>query len=110
MITCFILGLPFQRDIKHMFQDKEDKFNKAIENPENYVLKPQREGGGFNVYGNDIKPALLSMRESEERYAWILMDRIRPLVQANYLVRPGNPVDTTQDIVGELGIFGVIIG
>lgn len=25
----------------------------AIENPEKYVLKPQREGGGNNVYGKE---------------------------------------------------------
>lgn len=30
----------------------------AIENPELYVLKPQREGGGNNVYGADIPEAL----------------------------------------------------
>ena len=24
-------------------------------NYENYVLKPQREGGGYNIYGVDIK-------------------------------------------------------
>lgn len=30
----------------------------ALANPENYVLKPQREGGGNNVYGKDIPIAL----------------------------------------------------
>lgn len=27
----------------------------AMENPERYVLKPQREGGGNNVYGEEIR-------------------------------------------------------
>jgi len=30
----------------------------ALKNPERYVLKPQREGGGNNVYGVDIVDAL----------------------------------------------------
>ena len=62
--------------------------------PDRFVLKPQREGGGNNVYGElkyseiltgnlklssssgeDIRPFLESIRESEERNAYILMDR-----------------------------------
>lgn len=27
----------------------------ALQNPERYVLKPQREGGGNNVYGAEVK-------------------------------------------------------
>jgi len=83
---------------------------KALADPDRYVMKPQREGGGNNVYGEDIRPALLEMRDSEERSAWILMDRIQPPVQANYIVRPGQSVTQPQDIVCELGIFGVVIG
>ena len=60
-----------------------------------YVLKPQREGGGNNVYGDDIRPFLKvdivffqigssitqhqqkEIEHSEERNAYILMDRIQ---------------------------------
>ena len=55
--------------------------------PERFVLKPQREGGGNNVYGEDIKPFLESIRTSKERNAYILMDRIQPPVTKNYMVR-----------------------
>ena len=36
-----------------MFKDEDgDKsYEAAMVSPENYVLKPQREGGGINVYG-----------------------------------------------------------
>lgn len=27
----------------------------AMENPDRFVLKPQREGGGNNMYGDEIK-------------------------------------------------------
>uniref|UniRef100_A0A1B6KYF4 Glutathione synthetase n=2 Tax=Graphocephala atropunctata TaxID=36148 RepID=A0A1B6KYF4_9HEMI len=83
---------------------------KALSSPEKYVLKPQREGGGNNVYGEDIRPTVMSMKDTEERSAWILMDRILPPVQSNYIVRPGQLVTVPQDIVCELGIFGVVIG
>ncbi|CAB3365662.1 Hypothetical predicted protein [Cloeon dipterum] len=85
----------------------------AIENPGHFVLKPQREGGGNNVYGDKVRTAVEAMKDSEERSAWILMERISPPMQLNYLVRPGDPNNgcpPLSDVVGELGIFGVVIG
>lgn len=76
-----------------------------------YVLKPQREGGGNNVYGSEIRTALLKMKNSKERAAWILMDRIRPPITKGYLVRAGGPnPPPVSEMVSELGIFGVVIG
>ena len=48
----------------------------ALASPERFVLKPQREGGGNNVYGADIRPVLERMQHSRERTAYILMDRL----------------------------------
>merc|ERR1711874_387782 len=81
----------------------------AIANPQKYVLKPQREGGGNNVYGEDIKPFLEKIKDSEERNAYILMDRIQPPVTTNYMVRPGKKPQLV-DVISELGIFGYVIG
>jgi len=83
----------------------------ALDNPERFVLKPQREGGGNNVYGTDIRDAILSMKDSKERTAWILMERIIPPISTGYMIRAGGPkVPTPIEMVSELGIFGVIIG
>ena len=82
---------------------------KAIESPEKYVLKPQREGGGNNVYGADIKPFLENIKDSDERCAYILMDRIQPPITKNLMVRP-KMEPFIADCVSELGIFGYIIG
>lgn len=41
-------------------EEGEKAMKMALANPEKYVLKPQREGGGNNVYGADI-PAVLSV-------------------------------------------------
>ena len=87
-----------------------EAFEAALNNPERYVLKPQREGGGNNVYGQDIADFLKSLNNEQERNAYILMDRISPPVTTNYLVRPGLTEPQLVKVVSELGIFGYIIG
>lgn len=83
----------------------------ALDDPERFVLKPQREGGGNNVYGKDVRDVMLKMKDTKERTAWILMDRINPPLSDGYLIRPGakNPPELVS-MVSELGIFGVIVG
>lgn len=41
-----------------MNEEGEAAVKMVLDNPEKYVLKPQREGGGNNVYGSDIPMAL----------------------------------------------------
>ena len=82
----------------------------ALNNPEKYVLKPQREGGGNNIYGRDIVPFLSKLKDSDERNAYILMDRINPPITTNYVVRPGKDKAEMVKCVSELGIFGYLIG
>ena len=35
--------------------DNNENMDKVLKNPENYVLKPQREGGGNNYYKSEIR-------------------------------------------------------
>lgn len=82
----------------------------GISDPHRFVLKPQREGGCNNKYGLDIKHFLESVKNKQDRVAWILMDKIRPPIHKSYMVRPEINIDTElQELVSELGIFGVII-
>jgi hypothetical protein len=90
-------------------EDGDKSYEAAMVSPENYVLKPQREGGGNNVYGADIKPFLEGIKDSEERNAYILMDRIKPTITTNYMVRPGQKAKLV-DVISELGVFGYVIG
>lgn len=72
------------------------------------VLKPQREGGGNNVY-KDAIPPFLDALSPEERKAWIAMELIVPPAGVgNYLVRAGggNTGVAKTEVVSELGIFG----
>jgi len=72
------------------------------------VLKPQREGGGNNIYKDAIPPFLDSLPRTE-REAWIAMELIAaPEGLGNYLVRAGGGTDgaVKTDVISELGIFG----
>ncbi|MCP9261449.1 Glutathione synthetase [Dirofilaria immitis] len=80
----------------------------AIANPEKFVLKPQLEGGGGNYYGEEIAEKLKTMSR-DEMAAYILMERITPMVVKNYLIRPQEePV--LMDVVEELGIYAYLYG
>ena len=63
----------FCKPIINIFQDDlgNASFEAAMKNPEKYVLKPQREGGGNNVYGDDIKPFLESIKANTFTFSWL---------------------------------------
>ncbi|KAI8874089.1 glutathione synthase [Ramicandelaber brevisporus] len=81
-------------------------YERALAEPSKYVLKPQREGGGNNIYGSDI-PAYLEKLSAEGRSAYILMDLIRPPTNVSLLSRFGQL--WTGRTISELGIYGVFI-
>ncbi|XP_006038223.1 glutathione synthetase isoform X1 [Alligator sinensis] len=80
----------------------------AIADPDRFVLKPQREGGGNNLYGENLKQVLEKTKDSPERTSYILMDKIKPQPMMNYLLRAHSPLKISE-CVSELGIFGVYI-
>lgn len=86
-----------------------------------YVLKPQREGGGNNVYREKI-PEELSRLETldrekgfegvKRREGYILMKLIQPPEKiGNYLIRSGNDKGAVlaKDVISELGVFGTVL-
>lgn len=77
----------------------------ARERYQELVLKPQREGGGNNIYKANI-PGFLDKLVEKEKEAWIAMELIKvPKGRENYLVRSGSEV-VKCPTVSELGIFG----
>ena len=77
----------------------------AIDHPDGFVLKPQREGGGNNLYGAELSSRLLSPQGGLS--AFILMQKILPPPQKSVLVRNGQHQDA--DTVSELGIYGTFL-
>ncbi|XP_075112849.1 glutathione synthetase, chloroplastic isoform X1 [Nicotiana tabacum] len=88
--------------------DESDTVKDAIERPGLYVMKPQREGGGNNIYGEDVKEALLKLqKEGTGSDAFILMQRIFPTVSHSILMREGIP--HKEQTISELGIYGTYL-
>ncbi|XP_011501064.1 PREDICTED: glutathione synthetase-like [Ceratosolen solmsi marchali] len=91
-------------------EDGEKAIAMGLKNSHNYVLKPQREGGGNNIYNDKIKDQLEVMKHSKDRTAWILMERIYPPILKNYLIHTGNNDLKIQEFNSELGVYGVVMG
>lgn len=90
--------------------DKEENVEKVLKNPENYVLKPQREGGGNNYYKSAITEMLLKIKDLENKSStngsqtngngshedkemynkdmYIVMELLRPVTSNNYIISP----------------------
>ena len=73
-----------------------------------YVLKPQREGGGNNIYGLKIPPFIKSLGDDSRKYrGHILMELIEPPAIRNSIFRNGEV--KSGEVIGELGIYGVCL-
>ncbi|KAI0396943.1 glutathione synthetase-like protein [Xylariaceae sp. FL0594] len=71
-----------------------------------YVLKPQREGGGNNVYRSSIPPFLAKTPEAHWP-SYILMELITPPPVRNAILRNGTLEEG--GVICELGIYGVCL-
>ncbi|KAB1262908.1 Glutathione synthetase [Camelus dromedarius] len=89
-------------------EEGDQAITEAIAAPSRFVLKPQREGGGNNLYGEEMVQALEGLKDSEERASYILMEKIEPEPFGNCLLRSGSPARVVQ-CISELGIFGVYV-
>lgn len=78
------------------------------EKAKGYVLKPQREGGGNNIYGQKIPPFIKSLGDDSKRYrGHILMELIEPPSLRNSIFRNGKAM--SGEVIGELGVYGVCL-
>uniref|UniRef100_A0A183C7R0 Glutathione synthetase n=1 Tax=Globodera pallida TaxID=36090 RepID=A0A183C7R0_GLOPA len=80
----------------------------AIENPRNYVLKPNGECGGNNFYDEALVEKLRTMSPTE-RASHILMQKLFPMATKNYFLRPFLEPKLSV-VVGELGVYGTLLG
>ena len=82
----------------------------ALADPGGFVLKPQREGGGNNLYGEEMVAVLRTHDPSAPRgargdlSAYILMQRIFPPTNQTLCLRKGEMV--ALETLSELGIYG----
>ncbi|CCI47249.1 unnamed protein product [Albugo candida] len=89
--------------LEHDDQANLDRLRLEVsQNPSAYVLKPQREGGGNNLYGNDVVNAMCTF-EPHKLASFILMDRIYPRQIPAVLLRDCSI--TSGPTLSELGMF-----
>jgi len=92
--------------------DDQDKPQEVIKNvlasPDNYVMKPQREGGGNLLFGETMIKALTTMAP-QERASYIIMEKIVPRVVDTYVIVKNGTL-AVMDAISELGTYGVFIG
>ena len=80
---------------------------KVLASPHDYVLKPQREGGGNNLYGDEMVAALNSMT-ADELTSFILMDRIVPPTFSTAIMRDGVLHEGVEGVY-EMGVFAALL-
>lgn len=78
----------------------------AMARPGEFVMKPQREGGGNNLFDDELRAALAGS-SAEERRPFILMERIAPVTHTALLVKEGVAEETL--CVSEIGRFGLLL-
>ena len=74
----------------------------------NHVLKPQREGGGNNIYRSSIPSFLKSIPESSHP-GYILMELIKTPPEAKNTVLRSDGSVVSGNVISELGIFGACL-
>ena len=77
------------------------------ETAKGYVLKPQREGGGNNVYRSAIPSFLKNLGPEAKWRGHILMEIIEPPLQWNMIVREGQL--RQGEVIAELGVYGTCL-
>ncbi|KAE9593667.1 putative glutathione synthase [Lupinus albus] len=89
--------------------DDSDIVRKAIERPDLFVMKPQREGGGNNIYGDAVRETLQNLQKagSQEDAAYILMQRLFPKISAAILIQNGSL--HKENTISELGIYSTYL-
>jgi len=78
----------------------------AESDPEGYLLKPNREGGGHNIYADDMLDKLRNL-PLEQVKAFILMEKINPVSEIRHQIKFGKISATMMQ--SEIGCFGFIL-
>ena len=96
-----------------MTQSEEEVANilqRVADNPDGFVLKPQREGGGNNFYGADILTHLQRI-DSSQHAAYVIMARLTPPPLPSLRLSPDTPQpQSLPQTLSEVGIYSVFVG
>lgn len=94
--------------------DPEQWIREAIANPSEFVLKPQLEGGGNLIAGEEMQHVLRDTPQDDPLYhrirkEYILMRKIHYPKKTAVLFRDGAMHVMENNVCSELGIYGVVL-
>lgn len=95
----------FARQVDPSRPDSESIVAAAKAEPENWVLKPQREGGANNFFGEELKRILC---EGKCLSQYVLMERIKSQPMPCLLMKKAGVVEQ-HDVCSELGLFSAYL-
>lgn len=81
----------------------------AVEQPNRFVLKNNREGGGHNFFEIAVREKLLELKGTPAADAYVLMERIRPATQWNALCFGTSRPREVGQTINEYSYFGVTL-
>ncbi|CAF3454333.1 unnamed protein product [Rotaria socialis] len=86
---------------------RQKNINLLRENPHDFVLKPNREGGGNNKYDDEI----LNLIEKQENHLnyYIAMEKILPPKCTTCLIKPNGKHLLHVECINEIGIYGTMV-
>jgi glutathione synthase len=103
LFESFTELLPLGGDDQHIL----DRILKSETGSEDFVMKPQREGGGNLLSKSAMIQALRSF-DCTQRLDYILMRRIKPVEIPSIVLRAGQ-VQIIPNSIAELGIFTIFL-
>jgi glutathione synthase len=88
-------------------QTRKKNIDLLRQNPNDFVLKPNREGGGNNKYDDDI----LDLIKNEENHLnyYIAMEKILPPKCTACLIKPNGKHVLHVECINEIGIYGTMV-
>ncbi|KAL3308742.1 hypothetical protein Ciccas_012720 [Cichlidogyrus casuarinus] len=91
-------------------QEIDEIVSKAMANPSNFVLKPQREGGANNYFDAELVAKLKEMANTPQAKAFVLMERLKPPTTRNCLLPIAKgATPTSVEVTSELGFYGAFL-
>ena len=84
---------------------------RALQNPHEFVLKPQKEGGGNNFFDEELKENLIrakskDCKDREQLETYLIMERIHPPMIPALMLRNGEV--SKHDSLSEFGFFSCL--
>eukprot|EP00658_Telonema_sp_P-2_P006982 TRINITY_DN12610_c0_g1_i4.p1 TRINITY_DN12610_c0_g1~~TRINITY_DN12610_c0_g1_i4.p1 ORF type:complete len:609 (+),score=112.64 TRINITY_DN12610_c0_g1_i4:376-2202(+) len=88
-------------------QVSRDARSEARVDPDRWVMKPQREGGGHCVFGEALAQLLAHSSETELA-GWVLMERMRGACVESATLANGT-AELCHQAIGEIGVFSSMV-